>query len=70
MNSDVLFEVKDLVKEFKGLRAVDGVGLTVSKGEAVFIVGPSGSGKSTFLRCLNYLEMPSSGTILFKGEPV
>ena len=70
MSSDVLFEVQHLVKTFKGVRAVDDVSLTVSKGEAVFIVGPSGSGKSTFLRCLNYLEKPTSGTILFKGEKI
>ena len=70
MSSDVLFEVQHLVKTFKGVRAVDDVSLTVSKGEAVFIVGPSGSGKSTFLRCLNYLEKPTSGTILFKGKKI
>lgn len=70
MSSDVLFEVQHLVKTFKGVRAVDDVSLTVSKGEAVFIVGPSGSGKSTFLRCLNYLEKPTSGNILFKGEKI
>ena len=62
--SDTIFEIKDLVKEFSSVRAVDNVSLTIKKGEAVFIVGPSGSGKSTVLRCLNFLEKPTSGEII------
>ena len=68
--NDILFDIRHLVKEFPALRAVDDVSLTVKTGETVFIVGPSGSGKSTFLRCLNYLEQPTSGEIIFKGEKV
>jgi len=68
--SEIILEARDLVKEFPALRAVDGASLSVSRGEAVFIVGPSGSGKSTFLRCLNHLETATSGDILFHGSPV
>lgn len=71
MSDSLLFEVRDLVKEFPGgVRAVDGVSTCISRGEAVFIVGPSGSGKSTFLRCLNKLEEPTGGEIIFNGSPV
>lgn len=65
-----LFEVRHLVKEYPALRAVDDLSIEISRGEVVFVVGPSGSGKSTFLRCLNHLEEPTSGEILFNGERV
>lgn len=68
--SNVVFEIKNLVKEFPAVRAVDNVSTTINRGESVFVVGPSGSGKSTFLRCLNYLEKPTSGEIIFDGVPV
>lgn len=68
MSKDVIFEVRELVKDFSGVRAVDRVSLEVFRGEALFIVGPSGSGKSTFLRCLNLLEKPDAGEIFFHGE--
>ena len=68
--NDVIFEIRDLVKEYPGLRALDQVNTTIKRGEVVFVVGPSGSGKSTFLRCLNLLETPTSGKILFKGNEV
>ena len=63
-NSNFVFEVRNLVCEFPGVRAVDNVDFAITPGEAVFVVGPSGSGKSTFLRCLNLLEKASSGEIL------
>lgn len=69
-NENFVFEVRDLACEFPGVRAVDGVDFAIVPGEAVFVVGPSGSGKSTFLRCLNQLEKPSSGEILFHNAPV
>ena len=59
--------VKDLRKNFEGLEVLRGVNLEVEKGECVVFIGPSGSGKSTFLRCLNLLEIPTSGEILFDG---
>ena len=68
--NDVIFEIRDLVKEYPGLRALDQVNTTIKRGEVVFVVGPSGSGKSTFLRCLNLLETPTSGKIFFKGEDI
>jgi polar amino acid transport system ATP-binding protein len=60
--------IKDLVKQFGGLRAVDGVSLTVPLGRVTVIIGPSGSGKSTVLRCINHLETPSAGEIWVDGK--
>ena len=68
--SEVIFEIKDLVRQFNTVTAVDHVSTEVKRGEVVFIVGPSGSGKSTFLRCLNLLEKPDGGRILFKGKDI
>ncbi|MBE6404275.1 MAG: amino acid ABC transporter ATP-binding protein [Lentisphaerae bacterium] len=68
--SEVIFEIKDLVKEFDNFKAVDTASTVIHRGEAVFIVGPSGSGKSTFLRCLNLLAVPDGGDIKFKGSSI
>ena len=71
MNAEIpVFQICDLTKRFGTLEAVKNVCAEVRHGEAVFVIGPSGSGKSTFLRCLNLLEKPTSGEILFRGEPV
>jgi polar amino acid transport system ATP-binding protein len=59
-----------VTRRFGEQTALDGVSLTVERGSVVCLIGPSGSGKSTFLRCLNGLERPDSGTILFDGHPV
>ena len=59
--------VNHLSKDFGNLHVLDDVSLHVQKGECVVFIGPSGSGKSTFLRCLNLLETPTSGEILFDG---
>ncbi len=70
-NGDVLIEVKDVHKVFgSSLHALNGVSETIRKGEVVVIVGPSGSGKSTFLRSLNLLEVPTSGSIFFEGTDI
>ncbi|MBQ6633559.1 MAG: amino acid ABC transporter ATP-binding protein [Ruminococcus sp.] len=53
---------------FSGVTVLDHISETINKGEKIVIVGPSGSGKSTFLRCLNMLERPTSGQILFEGK--
>jgi len=59
-----MITVEKLTKEFKGNQVLKGIDLSVEPGEVVAIIGPSGSGKTTFLRCLNYLEEPTSGTIV------
>ncbi len=69
-NSQVLFEINNLCKDFGDLHVLDNISTTISKGEVVVIVGPSGSGKSTFLRSLNLLERPTGGTILFEGQDI
>jgi ABC-type polar amino acid transport system ATPase subunit len=63
-----MIKVTDLNKSFGKLHVLKGVTEHISKGEAVSIIGPSGGGKSTFLRCLNLLEIPDSGTIEFEGQ--
>ena len=63
-----ILEVKNLCKKFGDLEVLKGVTHVVKKGEVVSIIGSSGSGKSTFLRCLNLLETPTSGSIYFEGE--
>ena len=59
-----------ICKAFAGVEVLRDIDLDVARGETVCILGPSGSGKSTFLRCLNWLEEPSSGTVLLDGEPI
>ena len=63
----LLISVDNLSKHFEDLHALNGVSIDIYKGDVIFVVGPSGSGKSTFLRCLNRLEEPTGGTILFEG---
>ena len=65
-----LLTVAGLRKSFKATEVLKGVSLTVAEKELVFIIGPSGSGKSTFLRCINRLEEPSAGRIVFDGVEV
>ena len=63
-----MIDIKNLVKQFGPLRAVDGVSLSVPKGQVTVIIGPSGSGKSTVLRCINHLETPTGGEIWVDGK--
>ena len=63
-----ILEVKNLTKKFGNHAVLKGIDLTVNRGDVIAIIGPSGCGKSTFLRCLNCMEDPSGGTILFRGE--
>lgn len=65
-----MIDVKELHKSFGDLHILKGINDTIEKGEKVVIVGPSGSGKSTFLRCLNLLEKPTSGSIYFEGVDI
>ncbi len=70
MSDNVLFEIRNLQKKFGDLTVFDDINETISKGEVVVIIGPSGSGKSTFIRCLNLLEQPTAGTILYDGADI
>lgn len=65
-----LIKVEGLQKHFGNLKALNDINMTIEKGEVVVVIGPSGSGKSTFLRCLNLLEVPTGGKILFDGTDI
>ncbi|HZX21454.1 MAG TPA: amino acid ABC transporter ATP-binding protein [Clostridia bacterium] len=63
-----MIEVRGLIKDFGKLKVLKGIDTHIKKGEVVVIIGPSGSGKSTFLRCLNLLEEPTAGEVIFGGK--
>ena len=63
-----LLEIKDIHKSFGNLNVLNGMDLTVNKGDVIAILGPSGSGKTTLLRCINYLETADAGTMIFNGK--
>lgn len=65
-----MIDVKNLHKSFADHEVLKGVTEHIEKGEKVVVIGPSGSGKSTFLRCLNLLEEPTSGEIIFEGKNI
>ena len=72
MSDNIIIQAKGVQKHFGGgkIKALDGVSSEITKGDVVVIIGPSGSGKSTFLRCMNLLEVPTGGQILFKGTDI
>jgi len=72
VSDNVIIRAQDVKKYFKGdqIKALDGISTDIRKGEVVVVIGPSGSGKSTFLRCLNLLETPTGGSILFNGVDI
>ena len=70
MTDTVLIETRNLTKSFGGLQVLKGVDLQVHQGEAIAIIGPSGGGKSSFLRCLNLLETPDGGDVIFEGQKI
>lgn len=65
-----MLEIKNLTKKFGSLLVLDDITETIDRGEKIVIIGPSGGGKSTFLRCLNLLEVPTSGKIFFEGTDI
>lgn len=69
-SNEELIKVVDLKKNFGKLEVLKGINEVIHKGEVVSIIGPSGSGKSTFIRCLNLLEKPTSGQIVFEGVDI
>ncbi len=72
MNDNIIISASNVKKHYNRgtIKALDGVSADIRKGEVVVVIGPSGSGKSTFLRCLNLLEVPTDGTILFNGSNI
>lgn len=69
MNNEMI-KVEGLHKSYGNNEVLKGIDVTIAEQEVVVVIGPSGGGKSTFLRCLNYLEVPTSGTITFDGIPL
>ena len=69
-DKSAMIEIRDLRKTFGDTEVLHGVNLTVAPQEVVVVIGPSGSGKSTMLRCINYLEIPTSGQIWVDGEKI
>ncbi|MBR2578422.1 MAG: amino acid ABC transporter ATP-binding protein [Erysipelotrichaceae bacterium] len=65
-----MIKVEDLHKSFGQLQVLKGIDEEISRGEVISIIGPSGGGKSTFLRCLNLLEVPEQGSVIFEGEDI
>ena len=69
-NKPILFEIRHLKKQFGDLQVLKGINEEIRKGDVMVIIGPSGSGKSTLIRCLNLMETPTSGQIIFEGEDI
>ena len=72
MNGNAIISAEGVQKYYKGgaIKALDGISTSIQKGDVAVIIGPSGSGKSTFLRCMNLLEVPTGGRILFDGVDI
>ncbi|HIU05178.1 MAG TPA: amino acid ABC transporter ATP-binding protein [Candidatus Coprousia avicola] len=69
-DADIVISIRDLKKSFGDLEVLKDISLDIHKGEVVVVLGPSGSGKSTLLRCLNRLEEPTAGQIIFEGQDI
>ena len=65
--AETLLKIENLKKSFGKLNVLNGISTEIAKGEVVVMIGPSGGGKSTFLRCMNLLEQPTEGRIVFDG---
>ena len=66
-NKEIVISTRNLKKDFENLNVLRGIDVDIHKGDVVCVIGASGSGKSTFLRCLNLLEKPTGGSIIFDG---
>ena len=66
----MFLEIRNIHKYYSQLHVLKGVSTSLNKGEVLSIIGPSGSGKSTFLKCINFLEYPSQGSVILNGEPI
>ena len=66
----IMLEIKNIEKSFGDLKVLDGVSLSVNKGDVIAVLGPSGSGKTTLLRCMNFLEHADAGEMVFDGETI
>ncbi len=66
----MFLEIRNIQKYYSQLHVLKGVSTSLNKGEVLSIIGPSGSGKSTFLKCINFLEYPSKGSVILNGEPI
>ena len=66
----MMLELKNLIKNFGDIEVLKGINLKVEKNDRIAVIGPSGCGKSTFLKCLNMLEVPTSGEIIFEGSDI
>lgn len=67
---EALLQIRGLKKHFGHLEVLRGIDIDIHKGEVVAVIGPSGSGKSTFIRCLNRLEEPTAGEVIFEGQQI
>ena len=65
-----MIDVINLRKQFGDVQVLNGISIKIEKGDIMCVIGPSGSGKSTFLRCLNCMEDPTGGSIIFHGEDI
>ena len=70
MEKELLVSVHDLKKAFGERKILKGISFDINRGDVVCIIGPSGSGKSTLIRCINYLEHPTSGEIKYRGKNI
>ena len=72
MSAEIILSVRDLEKHFNAgeVHALRGVSVDIGRSEVLVVIGPSGSGKSTFLRCLNLLEKPTGGSVIFEGTDI
>src|SRR4029079_2097161 len=70
MQQQPILEARGITKRFGGLAALDGVDLTIYRGEILGVIGPNGAGKTTFVNCITGLDKPTTGRVMFKGQDI